>query len=62
MWSYSGYTKRVIVHPSFMNVPFAEAERSLSCMDPGEAIFRPSSLVRVIISLQLWCVMGSVGF
>lgn len=37
------YVKRVIVHPSFKNCTFAEAERLLMSMDQGEAIFRPSS-------------------
>ena len=39
--------KRVIVHPSFMNISFKEAEETLSSMDQGEAIFRPSSKVGV---------------
>ena len=39
------YMKRVIVHPSFSNVSFKEAETSLANMDQGEAIFRPSSKV-----------------
>ena len=37
--------KRVIVHPSFMNVSFIEAHNILSKMEQGEAIFRPSSKV-----------------
>ena len=39
------YFKRVIVHPSFMNCSFTEAEKTLSKMDQGDAIFRPSSKV-----------------
>jgi len=37
------YIKRVIVHPSFMNVSFDEAQKTLAKMEQGEAIFRPSS-------------------
>ena len=37
--------KRVIVHPSFLNVSFKEAETALANMDQGDAIFRPSSKV-----------------
>ena len=37
--------KRVIVHPSFMNVSFTEVQQKLASMDQGEAIFRPSSQV-----------------
>lgn len=37
--------KRVIVHPAFMNVSYSDAERALSSMEQGEAIFRPSSKV-----------------
>ena len=40
--------KRVIVHPSFMNVSFIEAHNILSKMEQGEAIFRPSSKVSEI--------------
>ena len=39
------YMKRVIVHPSFLNVSFKEGEDALANMDQGDAIFRPSSKV-----------------
>jgi hypothetical protein len=39
------YFKRVIVHPSFMNCSYAEAEKALAKMEQGDAIFRPSSKV-----------------
>lgn len=35
--------KRVIVHPSFHNISFAEAEKLMQTMKQGEAIVRPSS-------------------
>ncbi|XP_015605093.1 transcription elongation factor SPT6 isoform X2 [Cephus cinctus] len=37
------YVKRVIVHPSFHNISFAEAEKLMQHMKQGEAIVRPSS-------------------
>ncbi|KZC13000.1 Transcription elongation factor SPT6 [Dufourea novaeangliae] len=37
------YVKRVIIHPSFHNVSFAEAEKLMQTMKQGEAIIRPSS-------------------
>ena len=37
------YVKRVIVHPSFHNVSFSEAENLLKNMKQGDAIVRPSS-------------------
>ncbi|KAJ4440072.1 hypothetical protein ANN_08204, partial [Periplaneta americana] len=37
------YIKRVIVHPSFHNISFKEAERLMDQMDQGEVIVRPSS-------------------
>ncbi|XP_064461195.1 transcription elongation factor SPT6-like [Ornithodoros turicata] len=37
------YVKRVIVHPSFHNISYKEAEKLLSTMDQGEVIIRPSS-------------------
>lgn len=37
------YVKRVIVHPSFQNISFAEAEKLMQNMKQGEAIIRPSS-------------------
>ncbi|XP_044731246.1 transcription elongation factor SPT6 isoform X2 [Chrysoperla carnea] len=37
------YIKRVIVHPAFHNISFAEAEKLMVQMDQGEVIVRPSS-------------------
>ncbi|CAH4028346.1 unnamed protein product [Pieris brassicae] len=37
------YVKRVIVHPSFRNISFAEAEKLMEKMAQGEVIVRPSS-------------------
>ncbi|KAG5681165.1 hypothetical protein PVAND_010625 [Polypedilum vanderplanki] len=37
------YTKRVIVHPSFQNISYADAVKLLKDMDQGEVIVRPSS-------------------
>ncbi|XP_017776397.1 PREDICTED: transcription elongation factor SPT6 isoform X2 [Nicrophorus vespilloides] len=37
------YIKRVIVHPSFHNISFLEAEKVMANMDQGEVIVRPSS-------------------
>ncbi|XP_038075728.1 transcription elongation factor SPT6-like isoform X2 [Patiria miniata] len=37
------YTKRVIVHPSFHNITFKDAEKLLVNMDLGEVVIRPSS-------------------
>ena len=37
------YVKRVIVHPSFHNISFSEAEKLLKNMKQGDAIVRPSS-------------------
>ena len=48
----AGYITRVIVHPAFLNVSFKEAERELSKMEQGEAIFRPSSKVSCSV---VWC-------
>ena len=39
--------KRVIVHPSFINASFSEVEKCLQSMDQGDAVFRPSSKVRL---------------
>jgi hypothetical protein len=38
--------KRVIVHPSFHNITFKEAECLMDQMGQGEVIVRPSSKVR----------------
>ncbi|XP_068633718.1 transcription elongation factor SPT6 [Battus philenor] len=37
------YVKRVIVHPAFQNISFAEAEKLMENMAQGEVIVRPSS-------------------
>ena len=37
------YIKRVIVHPSFYNIGFKEAERLMGDMDQGDVVIRPSS-------------------
>lgn len=37
------YIKRVIVHPAFHNISYAEAEKCMVNMDQGEVIVRPSS-------------------
>lgn len=37
------YTKRVIVHPSFKNIGFKDAEKLMASMDQGDVIVRPSS-------------------
>lgn len=37
------YVKRVIMHPSFHNISFAEAEKLMIGLDQGEVIIRPSS-------------------
>lgn len=37
------YIKRVIVHPAFHNISYAEAEKCMVNMDQGEVIIRPSS-------------------
>ncbi|GBP70340.1 Transcription elongation factor SPT6 [Eumeta japonica] len=37
------YIKRVIVHPAFHNISFAEAEKLMENMAQGEVIVRPSS-------------------
>ena len=46
--------KRMIVHPSFLNISFKEAETAIANMDQGEAIFRPSS--KVCINKELMIV------
>lgn len=37
------YVKRIIIHPSFHNISFAEAAKLMLTMKQGEAIIRPSS-------------------
>lgn len=50
------YIKRVIVHPSFHNISFKEAEKLMANLDQGECIVRPSSKVRknVIVSTVVY--------
>ena len=66
MFHYAGYIKRVIVHPAFLNASFKEVEKELAKMDLGEAIFRPSSKVRIIIcsciilTFNLNCMMVNI--
>lgn len=47
------YVKRVIVHPAFHNISFAEAEKLMENMGQGEVIVRPSSKVRVTVYVIL---------
>lgn len=42
------YVKRVIVHPSFHNISYPEAEKMMASMDQGDAIVRPSSKVIIV--------------
>lgn len=37
------YVKRVIMHPSFHNISFTEAEKLMAGLDQGDVIIRPSS-------------------
>lgn len=37
------YVKRVIVHPSFHNIGYADAVKFMESKNQGEAIIRPSS-------------------
>lgn len=37
------YVKRVIIHPSFHNISFAEVDKFMQSVKQGEAIIRPSS-------------------
>nr|XP_023025243.1 transcription elongation factor SPT6 isoform X1 [Leptinotarsa decemlineata]XP_023025244.1 transcription elongation factor SPT6 isoform X2 [Leptinotarsa decemlineata] len=37
------YVKRIIVHPAFHNISYAETEKCMANMDQGEVIIRPSS-------------------
>lgn len=49
------YLKRVIVHPSFKNVSFKEAEKLLDAMDQGDVIIRPSSKVCCLHNTNIIC-------
>jgi transcription elongation factor SPT6 len=53
------YVKRVIVHPSFRNISFAEAEVLMNTMDQGDAIVRPSSKVSISLNLKYQLVYVS---
>jgi len=44
------YLKRVIVHPSFKNISYGEAQKLMETMDQGEVIVRPSSKVLCLCS------------
>jgi hypothetical protein len=39
------YMTRVIVHPNFMNIDYAGAEKKMATMQQGDVIIRPSSQV-----------------
>lgn len=45
------YVKRVIVHPSFHNISFKDAEKLMESMDQGDVVIRPSSKVEMFFSL-----------
>lgn len=45
------YVKRVIVHPSFHNISYSDAEKKMQTMDQGDAIVRPSSKVSFLCFL-----------
>lgn len=61
------YVKRVIVHPSFHNISFSDAEKKMQNMDQGDAIVRPSSKVSthvlfykfLFISFCMICLQGA---
>lgn len=54
------YVKRIIVHPSFHNIDFKQAEKMLAAMDQGEAIIRPSSKFNDHLTLT-WKVFESIN-
>lgn len=54
------YIKRVIVHPSFHNISFKEAEKLMANLDQGECIVRPSS--KVTQSLFFLCLVSSIVY
>lgn len=52
------YVKRVIVHPAFHNISFAEAEKLMDKMAQGEVIVRPSSKVLMLLSdIKLYLIL-----
>ena len=53
------YIKRIIVHPSFHNIDFKQAEKMLANMEQGEAIIRPSSKANDHLTLT-WKVHSSI--
>ena len=42
------YIKRVIVHPTFHNISYVEAEKLMANMEQGEVVVRPSSKVSML--------------
>jgi transcription elongation factor SPT6 len=56
------YVKRVIVHPSFHNISFSDAEKKMQTMDQGDAIVRPSSKVSAhVLFLGVLLIYFSTG-
>lgn len=53
------YVKRVIAHPSFMNINYNECERLLATKDLGDAIIRPSSKASDHLTIT-WKLMDGV--
>ena len=53
------YIKRIIVHPSFHNIDFRQAEKMLANMEQGEAIIRPSSKANDHLTLT-WKVFDTI--
>jgi len=53
------YIKRVIVHPSFHNIGYKEAEKLLETMDQGDVIIRPSSKGKDNLSVS-WKVTDKI--
>lgn len=53
------YIKRIIVHPSFHNIDFRQAEKMLNNMEQGEAIIRPSSKSQNHLTLT-WKVYNNI--
>lgn len=57
------YVKRVIVHPAFHNISFAEAEKFMENMAQGEVIIRPSSKVSwSLVTRFLVCTPSKLFF
>ena len=53
------YIKRIIVHPSFHNIDFKQAEKMLNNMEQGNAIIRPSSKANDHLTLT-WKVHNGI--